>query len=630
MGKVKISKKVLTRRVALGVAGFCVLILLSLGVYSFAYASRVLPHQYFGGTKVSGYKKSDLTSLIKSQTEKSLNTNLVLNNSDQNKNYEVGPMEVGLSYDVDATVNEIWSKGRNNNVFLAIGEEIKVIFTKTRHQAIYSVNEDSLRVKIKQISAELDQPEKDYSIIYKDGKYELSNDRVEGKRINQEKIELEIKNNFANVRSDLISFSLESFKPQVNPDKAQVKLDLANKILAAGELVLKYNGQDYKVDVDTIGGFISSRTNKDDLDLVFNTERAQKYAESLAKSIDVNSVSAKLTIVDGKVTVFQNSVDGRTLDVTETLNSIEDALFSRIQLTATAVDPIVINLKVAIKKPDVSNTDISSLGINELIGTATTSFAGSPANRIHNIQIGASAINGTLLGAGEEFSTLSHLGTIDGTTGYLEELVIKDNKTVPEFGGGLCQVSSTLFRAALNAGMKITQRSNHSYRVSYYEPPIGMDATIYDPAPDFKFVNNYKSHLLVQSKIVGNKITFDFYGTKDDRKIEISTPVTTEIVNPPSPVYIETDTLGPGEKKQTGKAHQGATANFHYKVTDSAGTVLQDKTFTSVYKAIAEQWLIGKAAPVVEPVVVPACNDGVRNGDEAGVDCGGSCPNQCS
>jgi hypothetical protein len=166
--------------------------------------------------------------------------------------------------------------------------------------------------------------------------------------------------------------------------------------------------------------------------------------------------------------------------------------------------------------------------------------------------------------------------------------------------------------------------------VSYYEPPIGMDATIYDPAPDFRFVNNFASHILVQSHIEGTKITFDFYGTKDNCVATISTPEVYNIVEPPTLIEVETDTLPPGERKQTDKAHQGASAKFDYTVVRD-GETLQQKTFVSVYDALPEKWLVGKAAPVPEPapVTTPACNDGAQNGDETGIDCGGSCPNAC-
>lgn len=128
-----------------------------------------------------------------------------------------------------------------------------------------------------------------------------------------------------------------------------------------------------------------------------------------------------------------------------------------------------------------------------------------------------------IIAPGEEFSFVEHLGEVDEVNGYLPELVIRNNKTEPEFGGGVCQVSSTVFRAAIYSGMKITERRNHSYPVQYYLP-YGMDATIYIPKPDFKFLNNTGNAVMMQSVIEGTKLTFRFFGTKDGRDVSIDGP----------------------------------------------------------------------------------------------------------
>ena len=114
---------------------------------------------------------------------------------------------------------------------------------------------------------------------------------------------------------------------------------------------------------------------------------------------------------------------------------------------------------------------------------------------------------------------------MDGEHGYLPELVIKNNQTTPEFGGGICQVSTTVFRAAIYSGLKITERHNHAYPVSYYKP-YGMDATIYIPKPDLKFTNNTPGAIFVQSTIEGNDLIFDFFGSKDGRTVTVDGPHT--------------------------------------------------------------------------------------------------------
>ncbi|MFA4995807.1 MAG: VanW family protein [Patescibacteria group bacterium] len=611
MKKVKIFKSPKAKKYAkiclLGFSGLVIVFLIAFGIYSLAFSKKVYAHQYIGEINFSGKTKEEIQRIIEDKSKEVGGAKIELkyqNDNSDEKIYVIDPSEIGLQYDVKATVDEVWGQGRSKGTFKSFLEQLKSVFAGTDHEAIYSLNLEGLTLKVKNIAIELDDPEKDYLLVYGDGKFKLSEDRKEGHRIDQAEIINDIESQIGDFKIAKTSFKTENFKPQVDKDKAMAALAKANKIIEQGDLILKYDNQEFKADDDTIGGFVKSKSNGDDLEIVLNDDRIKSFIDSIGKSIDVEAKNAKLTISDGMATVVETSITGRTLDRAQTKIDIENNIKLRMDSKEVNPDFAAITLKVALKEPEVSEQKISDLGIVELVGTATTNFVGSSSNRVHNIQIGAAAINGVLLKPDETFSTLKQLGTIDASSGYLEELVIKENKTIPEFGGGLCQVSSTLFRAALNAGMKITERQNHKYRVSYYEPPVGMDATIYDPAPDFKFVNNYGKYVLIQSKVVGTKITFDIYGTKDGRTSEVSEPVVTNVTQPDPPLYTETDTLAPGEKKKIDSAHPGATATFHYKVTRGSD-ILQEKDFVSKYVPWQEKWLVGKAAPAPAPAPAP-------------------------
>jgi vancomycin resistance protein YoaR len=176
-------------------------------------------------------------------------------------------------------------------------------------------------------------------------------------------------------------------------------------------------------------------------------------------------------------------------------------------------------------KPENSLAALNDLGINELIGHGVSKFNGSPKNRRFNIKVGVEKMKGIIVPQGATFSFDDNLGPVDGEHGFLPELVIKANDTVPEFGGGLCQVSSTTFRAAMDAGVPITARRNHAYAVQYYAPQ-GTDATIYPGSADLKFVNDTPGALLIWPYFPDdNTLVFDFYGTKDDRQVVLDKPV---------------------------------------------------------------------------------------------------------
>ena len=235
-------------------------------------------------------------------------------------------------------------------------------------------------------------------------------------------------------------------------------------------------------------------------------------AEILKVATEVNrpAEEASMKIDADKATEFNPGQNGLAINLRElALNLVE-----RSDKTT---------LPVLISYPKTALVDTNNLGIIELVGRGESNFAGSPANRRVNIRVGAEKYHGLIIKPGQEFSFNEFLGDVDAAHGFLPELVIKRDGLKPEFGGGLCQVSSTAFRAAMNSGLPIVERKNHSFAVQYYAPQ-GTDATIYPGSVDLRFLNNLKSHLLIQTRIVGNKLYFDFYGTKDDRLITFEGP----------------------------------------------------------------------------------------------------------
>ncbi len=614
-----LPKNKILRTSILAISAILIFFFVFFGFYSIIYSNKIYSNQFVGNINLSGKNKVQAEEIIKEQSTKFVNSGPLLISAGDKK-FSIEPKDIGLSYDAKETANKIWQHGRNGHIFSNFFTQLSSLFTKNIHKSVIVVNEDALKDKISQIAKEVDLPEKDFSIFYQEDKFVLSTERQNGKRINQELALVHIKNHYYSLDKTELSLGLDSFEAQIQEENAKKKLADANKILSYGDLILTASGQVFEADSDNMAGFLSFNQKGNDLEIGFKNERIKLFVDSLAKTIDLDPKNAKLAVADGKAVVAESAQNGKTLTKDKTITLIQNALLERITASSK---PENVALPVETKQPEVTN-DIDKLGIAQLVGTAVTDFKGSPANRVHNITVGATSINGVLVKPGDVFSTLKQLGKIDESTGYLPELVIKEDRTVPEFGGGLCQVSSTLFRAALNAGVKITERQNHKYRVGYYEPPVGMDASIYDPSPDFKFVNNYGNYILIQSKIEKTKIVFELYGTKDARIVEISNPEITETVDPVPPIYVEIDTLPAGEKKQIEKAHQGATAKFTYKVTKD-GQTLQDKTFTSKYVPWPEKWLVGKGSPAP----TSTCSDGIKNGDEHGIDCGGSCPNAC-
>jgi vancomycin resistance protein YoaR len=254
--------------------------------------------------------------------------------------------------------------------------------------------------------------------------------------------------------------------------------------------------------------------------LALEADQLKNYLDKLKNDTRIDPQNAKLSFEDGNVGAFSLSKDGYEIDTEKGFEKISKTL---------AGNPLAkdIELDTNVLKPEITSTSLDKYGIKELIGEGVSNFRGSPKNRIHNVTVGASKFNGVLIKPGEEFSFIKTLGPVDASTGYLPELVIKTDKTVPEFGGGMCQVSTTMFRAALNTGLKITARTNHAYPVQYYAPQ-GLDATVYIPKPDLMFVNDTPNYILVQTRIEGTQLFFDFFGTSDGRQAKLVGPFVTE------------------------------------------------------------------------------------------------------
>jgi len=250
----------------------------------------------------------------------------------------------------------------------------------------------------------------------------------------------------------------------------------------------------------------------------YNIDKIYNYLQTvIATSTDQSLTEPKLTIQNNRATDFTAPQNGRRLDVYQSALNIAAALEQHKNSAALTVNETI---------PDQALAQTNSLGINELVGEGVSNFRGSPNNRRHNIAVGIEKFKGLIIPQGATFSFDDALGPVTAEAGFLPELVIKGSQgTIPELGGGLCQVSTTTFRAAMDGGLPITDRRNHAYAVQYYSPQ-GTDATIYPGSADLKFVNDTPAAIMIWPyEKDSNTLVFDFYGTKDGRQVTLDKPV---------------------------------------------------------------------------------------------------------
>ncbi len=228
--------------------------------------------------------------------------------------------------------------------------------------------------------------------------------------------------------------------------------------------------------------------------------------------------TSRFKYIAGHLHLIGPGKKGRIVDGVKTSLAIRSAIIS-------GKNSAPIHMKE--HRPSVfSDKDFRKLKFPDHLARGETNFTGSPANRVHNIHVATRRFDGLVVMPNEEFSFNRHLGEINDKNGYLPELVIKDNVTTPEYGGGICQVSTTAFRAALAGGMKITQRRNHSYPVQYYGTP-GYDATVYAPSTDLTFINDANHSVYITTQIIGTRLIFDIWGTDEGRAVTVNGPFVT-------------------------------------------------------------------------------------------------------
>lgn len=325
----------------------------------------------------------------------------------------------------------------------------------------------------------------------------------------------------------------------------------------------------------------------------YSENKLNGFLADYYNSTNQKPVDALFKFENGRVITFRASMDGQEVDQ-DKLN--QDILSSGKKIMYLHPKNVTIDILIKTLNPAITTESVNNFGIKELIGEGHSTFYHSIQSRIYNINLAASRINGALVAPGDTFSFDKTLGDVSSFTGYQQAYVIQNGRTILGDGGGVCQVSTTFFRAVLNAGLPIVERHAHSYRVGYYEQdsPPGLDATVYVPSVDLKFKNDTGHYILVQSFVDLNNLSLAFYlyGTKDQREVTIGQSVITNQTPPPPPLYQDDPTLPKGQVKQVDFEAWGADVYFTREVKKDGKIIISDK-FVSNYQPWQAVYLRG-------------------------------------
>ncbi len=605
--------------IALGATGSVVILCVAFaGVYfeTYALSEKIFPKVAIGSLEIGSLTKEQAREVLKKRIEEMKQKGVTV--ITEGKEVGIALEEISLSSDIgtealspifsldeEKTLVKAYDIGRTGSLANRLIDRTRSSFAKNVVTPVFNYDREAFERTAQQELKDLFiDPKAAYFEYQGSNKNVVVVEGQKGRNAQYKNMNASLERSLALLEVPVVP--IEFIEEDIFPTKKDLLhyLPQAQQFAAREPLLLTFDEDHITLPSSLLVEWLTLEKNNNEIKFSVNKEKLRAFLEEeVAPKINKEARAIQFDIVNGVPTLIKNSEKGRKVLIDQSSDRILDALATQDQK----------EVELVIQEIDLSRLQEELFPeVREVIGKATTSFAGSPKNRIFNITFAAKKIHGVVVESGHEFSLIKFLGEIDEKSGFLPELVIKGNKTKSEFGGGLCQLSTTVFRAVSVSGLPVLERRNHSYRVPYYEPPIGYDATIYFPKPDFRFKNDTAHPILIQSGVQGTKITITLWGTKDGRKVEVDAPTVFNRKKPAEPKIIETTDLKPGQKKCIERAHEGSDAVFERRVTLANGELRKD-VFKSHYVPWQAVCLVGKKAePKVraEPKDEPASAQG--------------------
>lgn len=442
--------------------------------------------------------------------------------------WEVTPHDIGVVFDIDTTTEQAYAIGRGPNIIQNIFERASAIASGNTISFVTNIDEKQFTKYVEVTFGNLGYPAIDASLHFDPALNNfIATEARAGVVVNASKLKYDILSSALRSSERIAVLSMQNDEPLITAPMLENVVSQANTIIEHSPITLLYgspsdegaahrNKKTYSITKEQLKDILTVTYRDTVAHIDTRPEAIHNLLVQIAPSININPQNAILTVKNGKAKEFAISKNGINLDIEKSAEHIRDgilAMNTRIDLVATEA------------LPEIRTETIENLGLIALLGKGESDFSGSPASRVFNVKLGAEKLNGVLIKPGEEFSFMNTIGDVGAKEGYQFALVIKNGgELVREYGGGLCQVSTTMFRAAIYSGLTVTERYPHSLPVSYYNPQ-GFDAAVYSPHPDLRFKNDTPSNILVQTKIVGSKLYFEFYGTPDGRETKVIGPV---------------------------------------------------------------------------------------------------------
>ena len=561
---------------------FIIIITWTLG-YQLLYAGRIFPGVSVAGVDVSGLTPSDAAVKLNQTLAYPISGKILFR--DGEKVWVTTPAELGMVFDPTSSARTAYSLGRSGGLFGALSGQIRAGGFGANVAPVIIFDQRVAFQYLSQISSQINQP-----VLEAGLSLEGTNVVAQPGQVGRE---LKIDATLVYLGAQLQTFSdgevplvVQELQPQILDVSAQA--DMARQILSQPLTLVIPNATQgdpgpYVYNVQILANLLGVQRAENGVQVALNATGLRDLLTPVKQQVDRAAFDAKFIFNDEthQLDLREDSKVGRAMDMDASIQAINDALLRGEHTVA---------LSIAEAQPQVPGSATGQqLGITELIWSETSYFYGSSSERIQNIEAAAASFHGVLVAPGATFSMGATMGDVSLENGFAEALIIYGGRTIKGVGGGVCQVSTTLFRAAFNAGFPIVERYSHAYRVSYYErvasgavdPTLaGLDATVYFPLVDFKFKNDSPYWILMETYMGNGSLTWKFYSTKDGRSVTWETTGPTNVVSAPSPVYEVNPELKKNEMEQVDWAANGADVTVTRTVWKDGVVYFQDHITT--------------------------------------------------
>jgi vancomycin resistance protein YoaR len=557
--------------------------------YQILFSDRIFPGIVMAGV--------DLSSLTPQQASDALNQHLSYPKSGKivfrygNVVWVASPADLGMVFDAGTSVQRAYGLGRQSGLLANLTTQLNAWQGGLYLGPAIIFDARVAQDYLENIAAQIDRPVVEAD-LHLDGTQVVYTPGQIGRLVNVDQTLANLLAQLKTFRDGEIPLVIEEHTPMVMDASAQA--ESLRQALNAPLVLNIPNAQNgdpgpWTINQSDLAGMTTIARVKTDsgwqYQVSIDTHSIQLFLEQIAPLVNRVPKNARFQFSSGYLIPMPQypSQTGRALDDNATRDAISQKLFQGIHN---------IPLIIAITQPGASNdATAASLGITGLVSSNTSFFRSSSADRMQNIKTAAARFDGLLIPPNTTFSMGAAMGDISLENGYAEALIIYNGQTILGVGGGVCQVSTTLFRTAYFGGYPINERHEHAYRVRYYEQTAtsydsslaGLDATVYFPLVDLKFTNDRPYWLLMETIFNpdNSSLTWQFYSTDDGRKAEVENLGLQNRVTAPDPVYEENPGLGKDEISQDDWWYEdGADITVTRVVSRNGQVLFSDSTKT--------------------------------------------------